>query len=200
MFQQAQRRTPRAGIAHPATIALLASPARQELVDTLESLGGTATAAALAAQLGRPVDGLYYHLARLRKGGLIEELAGRSAAGRGERRFRIASRGRALALAYRPEDPRNTRAVRAVVASMLRIARRDFDRAIARPDAIVRGPRRELWASRGQGWLTAAEVARANRLLRELTDLLRQPRSATRDRLLSVCFVVAPVAARPARR
>ncbi|MCE9571851.1 MAG: helix-turn-helix domain-containing protein [Deltaproteobacteria bacterium] len=203
MFQRAQRRSkPRpAAIAQPATIALLASAARQELVDTLEALGGTATAAELAAQLGRPVDGLYYHLARLRKGGLIEELAGRSAAGRGERRFRIvAPRGRALALAYRPDDPRNTRAVRTVVASMLRIARRDFDRAIARPDAVVRGPRRELWAARGQGWLTAAEVTRANQLLHELTELLRRPRTDKRDRLLSLCFVVAPVAARPARR
>jgi hypothetical protein len=188
-------------VTRPAAIAALASPIRQELIDTLEALGGTATAAELATQLGRPVDGLYYHLRHLGRAGLLVEIAGRSRAGRGERRFRIATRGgRALALAYRPSAPANARAVRAVVGGMLRIARRDFDRAIARPDARVAGPRRELWAARGQGWLTAAEVARVNTLLAELTGLLRRPRAPGRDRLLALCFVLAPIAARPARR
>ena len=54
-------------------IELLASPTRIELIDTLEALGGEATVAELAAQLGRPADGLYYHLRQLAAGGLIVE-------------------------------------------------------------------------------------------------------------------------------
>ena len=50
-------------------IALLASPARQEIVDTIEALGGEAAVAELAAQLGRSSDGLYYHLRHLVRGG-----------------------------------------------------------------------------------------------------------------------------------
>ncbi|HET9620627.1 MAG TPA: helix-turn-helix domain-containing protein, partial [Kofleriaceae bacterium] len=49
-------------IVEPRAIAALASPVRQEILDTVEALGGTATIAELAAQLGRPADGLYYHV------------------------------------------------------------------------------------------------------------------------------------------
>ena len=38
-------------------IAALASPVRQEIIDTVELLGGSATIAELASQLGRPADG-----------------------------------------------------------------------------------------------------------------------------------------------
>ena len=52
-------------------IAALGSPVRQEIIDTVELLGGKATIAELAAQLGRPADGLYYHVRRLVAVGLL---------------------------------------------------------------------------------------------------------------------------------
>jgi hypothetical protein len=87
-----------------------------------------------------------------------------------------------------------------VVDGMLRIASRDFAAAIASPDAVVDGPRRELWAARGKGWVSAADLEELNRLLQRLADMLRQPRRGADDRLISLCFVLAPVAARPKRR
>lgn len=60
----------------PAQVRLLSSPVRQEMVDTLAALGGEAGVANLADQLGRPADGLYYHLRALVLGGLVEELPG----------------------------------------------------------------------------------------------------------------------------
>ena len=62
-----------AAVENAREIALLASPARIEIVDTLEALGEAVTVAELAARLGRPADGLYYHLRQLADGGLIEE-------------------------------------------------------------------------------------------------------------------------------
>src|SRR5688572_12810722 len=114
MIQQ-KRALLRAGrIADASTIAALASPVRQELLDTLEARGGVATVAELAEQLGRPADGLYYHIDILRRAGLfIAAPRGRSRAGRSERRYRTPTRpGVELGLVYQPREPRNAAAVR----------------------------------------------------------------------------------------
>jgi len=188
-------------IADPAAITVLASPVRQELVDTVEALGGAASIAELAEQLGRPADGLYYHVEILRRAGLLVAAAGRrSRGGRGERRYGTPARsGRKLALVYQPRDPRNATAVRSVVGSMLRIARRDFDRALG-GGVTVEGPRRELWASRGTGWVSDSELLEINRLLVQVVSYLRRPRGGPRQRLISLCYVLAPMTARPKRR
>ena len=200
MFQQRRGSIRDGRITDAAAIAILASPVRQELFDTLEALGGVATIAELAEQLGRPADGLYYHVDLLRRAGLlIAAPAARSRAGRSERRYRIAGPRRSVGLGYRPRDPRNSAAVRAVVGGMLRIARRDFDRALV-GDVAVEGPRRELWAARGTGWVSDAELAALNRLLVQITQLLRRPRGGARHRLISLCYVLAPMTARPRRR
>jgi DNA-binding transcriptional ArsR family regulator len=200
MFQHRRGPIRDGRITDAAAIATLASPVRQELFDTLEALGGVATIAELAEQLGRPADGLYYHVDLLRRAGLlIAAPARRSRAGRSERRYRIAGPSRSIGLGYRPHDPRNSAAVRAVVGGMLRIARRDFDRALV-GDVVVDGPGRELWAARGTGWVSDAELAALNRLLVQLTRLLRRPRGGARHRLISLCYVLAPMTPRPRRR
>jgi len=188
-------------IADPAAITVLASPVRQELVDTVEALGGAASIAELAEQLGRPADGLYYHVDILRRAGLLVAAAERrSRAGRNERRYGTPTRGGTkLSLVYQPRDPRNATAVRGVVGGMLRIARRDFDRALG-GDVTVEGPRRELWAGRGTGWVSDAELAEINRLLVQINSHMRRPRGGARQRLVSVCFVLAPMVVRPKRR
>ncbi|RYD15987.1 MAG: ArsR family transcriptional regulator [Lysobacteraceae bacterium] len=177
-------------------IALLASPTRIEIVDTLESLGDAVSVAELAAALGRPADGLYYHLRQLAAGGLIEEEASPEG-----RRYRTRSRaGDRLRLRYRPGRSANAREVGRVAASVLRVAGRDFDRAIADPATVVEGAQRELWAARGKGWVGAVELAEINRLLARLIDLLQQPRSTKRDRLVALTWLLAPLEPRPARR
>jgi DNA-binding transcriptional ArsR family regulator len=201
MFQRRPTGVPAVQITDPSAIAVLASPVRQELFDTIEALGGIATIAELAEQLGRPADGLYYHVELLRRAGLLAAApAGRSQSGRSERRYRTPGRaGGQVGLGYRARDPRNVAAVRSVVGGMLRIARRDFDRALA-GNVVTEGPRRELWAARGTGWVSDAELAAINKLLIELTRLLRRPRGGPRQRLISLCFVLAPMTARPKRR
>lgn len=201
MFQQRARRRKDGRITDPEAITVLASPVRQELVDTLETLGGVATVAELAAQLGRPADGLYYHVDLLCRAGLfVAVLGGKSRAGRSERRYRTPTRlGTTLRLIYRPHEPRQAAAVRGVVSGMLRIARRDFDRALT-GDPIVDGPRRELWAARNTGWVSDADLTAINRLLGQLIARMRQPRGGPRQRLISLCYVLAPMAARPVRR
>jgi len=175
-------------------IGLLASPTRIEIVDTLEALGAPASVAELAAHLGRPADGLYYHLRQLAAGGLIEELDAPDG-----RRYRRRSAD-PLRLRYRPGATANADAVGRVAASVLRVAGRDFARALADPDSVVDGPRRELWAARGKGWVGAGELAEINRLLSRLTELLQRPRPARGGKLVALSWVLAPLDAKAPRR
>lgn len=177
-------------------IGLLASPTRIELIDTIEALGGEASVAELAAQLGRPADGLYYHLRQLAAGGLLAEIA----AAEGRRYRTRVPRGERLRLRYRPGRTANAAAVGDVAASVLRVAGRDFSRALADAASIADGPLRELWAARNKGWVGATELAEINRLLMRLNALLRRPRSPTRGRLVALSWILAPVDAKPPRR
>ena len=182
-------------------IRVLTSPLRQEIIDTIEARGGETTVSELASELGRPADGLYYHLKLLAKSGLLVELPGRNSDGRAERRYQVRKRREGpLTLEYRPKDRQNRKAVGGVIDQMVRIAARDFHRAFAREAIVVDGPRRELWAARSKGWVSEAELEAINRLLRRLNRRLRHRRSGSRDRLISVCFVLAPVQPKATRR
>jgi len=192
----AQKKAARGGVENAKEIELLVSPTRIEIVDTLEALGGEASVAELAAQLGRPADGLYYHLRQLAAGGLVEEEAALDG-----RRYRLPTRrGERLALRYRPGATENAKAVERVASSVLRIAGRDFARALGDPETIVEGEHRELWTSRLKGWVGPSELAEINRLLNRLGKLLHRPRTAERDRLVALSWVLAPIDAKPARR
>lgn len=192
----AQKPKARGPIENPKEIELLASPTRIEIVDTLESLGGEASVAELAAQLGRPADGLYYHLRQLAEGGLLIETATPEG-----RRYRTRMpEGERLRLRYKPGKNANAKAVGDVAASVLRVAGRDFKRAIADPDAVAEGALRELWAARNKGWVGDIEIAEINRLLMRINMLLHRPRTTTRNRLVALSWILAPVDAKPARR
>ena len=82
----------------------------------------------------------------------------------------------------------------------MRIAGRDFERAIARPDVVAEGELRELWGSRTKGWVSDRELAEVNKLLTRLGALLHKKRDARRTRLISLAWVLAPIDAQPARR
>jgi DNA-binding transcriptional ArsR family regulator len=183
---------PRSVVERPAHIALLASPARQELLDTLDALGGEASVSELSAQLGRAVPGLYYHLRLLARAGLIAELTGEA----GARRYRVPS---AMRLRYRPGNTANARAVARFAGGMLRIAKRDFDTALRDPGVVSEGPRRALWAARVKGWVDDAELVEINRLISRLSVLISPRRKPGRDRLVALAWVLAPLRAKRAR-
>jgi hypothetical protein len=188
----------RRAIDDAAQIRLLSSPVRQELVDTLAALGGEASVADVAEQLGRPADGLYYHLRVLCRGGLVREVA----PGDGEeRRYRLAGAGDApLRLAYRAGKVGNLAALGGFARGLLKVATRDFEAALRLKDVAVSGPRRELWTARNKGWLSPEELEEANKLIERLCEITSQPRAPGRERLMSLAFVLAPVSPRAKRR
>jgi hypothetical protein len=105
-----------------------------------------------------------------------------------------------LRLRYRPGATANAEAVGRVAASVLRVAGRDFARALTDEASVVEGAQRELWAARGKGWVGPGELAEINRLLKRLMDLLQKPRRASGGRLVALSWVLAPVDAKPSRR
>ena len=150
---------------------------------------GTASIAEVAGVLGRPPDGLYYHVRALTSAGLLVPAGFRLRNGRREAVFSTA--GHELKLEYRPRDPANARAVTAIVASMLRLGTRDFRRAFNSADVVVSGPHRDLWALRSTGWLSNRQLAPVNQSLRRLVRAVSTPRG--KGRLYALTIVLTPL-------
>jgi len=193
------KKTPsRDSIREPEQIRALRSPVRQEIVDTVQSLGACSVAE-IARELGRPADGLYYHLAALLRVGLLEEAGSRRHRGCEEVLYAPRSPQRPMRLHYAPEDPENVEAVLGVVASMLRMTERDFAGAY-RPGAVTEGPKRNLWAARVKGWLSDEDLREVNRLLAEVAAIFARNKEPGRDRLHAFTFVNVPLPAQAMRR
>ncbi len=195
----AYKRTDPGWIENEAALSALVSTVRQEIVDTIEALGGDAAVADIAAQLGRPADGIYYHLRRLVEGGILRE-GEDPGDGRGRRYGTVAPRGRRVRLKYGRDSRADESTVAKVVAGMLRTAERDFGRALRGGRAAGAGPLRDLWASRLKGWVGAADLREINRLLVRLFRLFQQPRGERRNRLVALAWILAPIDDKPLRR
>lgn len=188
----------RRAVRAPEQIRLLSSAVRQEIVDTLAALGGESSVAAMAEHLGRPADGLYYHLRALAEGGLIEEVAGEEER---ERRYQLSGEGSGpIRLAYDLSSQGNGPELGGFARALLQIAAQDFQSAMAMPSVRTEGPERELWISRNKGWLSKNDIREVARLLERLSELTSQPRAPGRERLISFAFALSPLSPRPKRR
>lgn len=171
---------------------------RQEIVDALESTG-PCSIAALAAQLNRPADTLYFHIRLLQRVGLVIESERRKDGRHVFAMYDVCARP--LRLTY---DPPVRRAdIARVVGAALRLGIRDFNRALSdtgRPRRTS-GPERELWGGRAKGWVTPEQLTRINSLIGQLLELARggSP-DAPGATPVSLSFVLAPAPAPRARK
>jgi DNA-binding transcriptional ArsR family regulator len=175
-------------IGRAGQIETLSSPIRQDIVDTVDALG-SCSVTELAKVLGRPADGLYYHVKALQRAHLLEV----SVAIRGGRReTRLSLEGRQF-IRYKPAQATNRAAVLRVVSAMLRNARRHFARGLRAEGAVVGGARRNLWAARTRGGLSRNGLREVNRLLHALLRAFERPKATgSRRDLYEVTFVLAP--------
>ncbi len=166
----------------------LASSTRQEILDVLARLGA-ASVAEIAGTLGRPADGVYYHLRVLRRVGLVVAAGERSGDGRMEALFR--TRAPEMVLGYDPSPKGKARAVTRIVASMLRLGIRDFRSAFATGHVRVKGSRRELWALRTTGWLSPAAVGDLNARIRGIS--VAMAKGGRGHRLYGITILLTPL-------
>jgi DNA-binding transcriptional ArsR family regulator len=165
----------------------LASAMRQEIVDVLSQMDA-ASAAEVAAALGRPANAVYYHLRALLRCGLAVPAGVRGRGVRREALFRTA--GTEVMMRYDLADRGNRSGMSAIVRSMLRLGMRDYQRALEAGDAEVTGPRRDLWAVRKSGWLTPGQVREVNR---HIAALVRTFRPSRRGRLYGITVLLTPL-------
>src|SRR5215831_3438631 len=175
-------------VSRPDHLRALVSPARQEVLDVMTRLGDVSLAE-LGAVLGRPADGLYYHVRALERLGLVKRAGARRKVRHAEALFRAAAP--VFAIRYPAEPGRRARSVTPIVAAMLRLGIRDFRRALGDGQTRFEGPEREVWALRTTGWLSASQLRRVNRLIRELSESTAQRGPARR--LYAVTAVLAPL-------
>jgi len=174
-------------IAGRAQLRALASPARQEILDLLVRTG-PASASTLSRMVGRPADGLYYHLRELLRVGLVREAGAEDGAGRKAVIYRASHREPALDHDAAPGG--NSTDVTAIVASMLRLGIRDFKRGAALPGVRTREPGRELWALRVTGRLDAADLRAINRRIHGIRKAVG---SRPRGKLYAITILLAPL-------
>jgi hypothetical protein len=186
-------------IREPRQLRCLASAVRQEIVDTVHSLG-SCSIAEIARLLGRPADGLYYHVKQLVDCGLLIEQGTEKNNRREEVIYAVPHAAQRMQIDYQPDDPVNRRHVTRIVDSLLNTARQDFNRGLESADCVVRGDHRNLWAARSKGWLKPDELVEVNELLNRLSDLLNQKKSPERRELYVLSWVMAPVEVQPVRR
>jgi DNA-binding transcriptional ArsR family regulator len=169
-------------------LAALRAAARQEVVDVLEQLG-TVSVGELAAALGRPADALYFHLRALTRAGLVRRTGYRPQPRGKEALYRTVAPE--LQLQYEPHKASNRKAVSAIVSSMLRLAIRDFRRAVQRDTICVYGPNRELWALRKAGRLSRVGLAQVNGRIQGLAKSVSVSRGP--GRLYAVTVLLTPL-------
>lgn len=174
-----------------ARLAALASPVRQEIVDALET-GGACTMAELAARMGRPADALYFHVRKLVGVGLLVE-AGRVRAGPTASAALYDVCARPLRI---DRSAASARSMDAIVTGVLRLAARDYRRALTHASAVAAGAGRNHWAGRVRGWLSPRDLARLNGLLEEIHALMRTGGPGEERAPISVVVAMSPLPVR----
>ena len=166
----------------------LSSPVRQELLDVL-ARAGEISLTELGAMLGRPADGLYYHVRLLMRVGLVRSAGARTRGRHREALFRATARQ--FAVRYTPASAPNVRAMNDIVTSMMRLGIRDFRRALASGATRFEGPVRDLWAMRTTGWLVRPRVGQINRMIGALAKAAS--RHDPKGRLYAVTVLLTPL-------
>lgn len=174
----------------PRQIRALVSPARQEIVDAIHSTGPL-TISALAALLGRPADGLYFHIRTLESVGLLRRVGEAPTGKRTGGIYDVCARP--LRIQYDQSRPAVAKAITSVSGSMVRLAHRDVVRAFRQKLVVPDGEHRNTWSGRVKGWLSKDQLAQVNRHWRAIGEIFNAARPAPETSLFAATFVMTPI-------
>jgi len=187
-------------IATPKQWAAATSPARFEIIEFMASLG-PCTVAELAFHLDRPADGLYHHLTKLARAGLIVRKGFRQSGPRPEAVYAVASAN--IRPDFDPATGKNAGPFRKLCASILRVTNRQLNAAIdARgqlwePDqaklAADHPAVKRLWARSETAWLSDADLAQINHHLFAVQEIVSRSRTKRRGRLFTLTTFLFPL-------
>jgi predicted ArsR family transcriptional regulator len=186
-------RLPSYPLEDPEELRAIASPVRQRVVSGLEALG-TASVRDLAAHLGRSPESLYFHLRKLIRHGLVEDVGERPAGRRTERLYRLVAAR--LRVAGDLDDSRFRGALAAVCRSAMRATERDYCRALEAGTARLHGRGRNLALHHYHVHLKPADRQHVVKLLEELVGFVIERNDPEHGELHSLTATLAPVARR----
>jgi hypothetical protein len=174
-------------------LSALTSPVRRELVEHLQE-AGPCSIRELAAQMARPADGLYHHVRRLLKVGVLLKHADRHHGRRTEAVYTLAAPR--VAGALEANSPASRRAVTKAATATLRLATAEFAAAVsACKVAAVEGcPNARV--SRQKAWLTPSGLMQVLRLLGRLERLLTAHSHRRQGGRYSVTVALVPLVKR----
>jgi DNA-binding transcriptional ArsR family regulator len=177
-------------ITRPEQHAALASPVRQEIVDSLAPTG-VCSIAEIAAMLARSPHSLYHHVRALVRVGLVLKVGERKVGRRIEALY--AAPGRRLQVHYDMDSSVFIRNLRRQVSGTLRLTERDFHRGLVRREDLCIIPRVNLWAGRLKGRLSASQLREVNRLMRKIWGLFSDHPQQTEGELHALTMVIVPL-------
>lgn len=184
-------------IERPEQLHLLENAVRLEILDAVDA-GGAMSVREIARELGRPADGLYYHVELLERGGLLQRAGTRATRRRDAAIYELPAER--IRLRYSLDDPARMAVVKKIASAILRVAEKDFETGVGLPWAEAEGEERNLWAARLKGWLSPAEIRRVNALLNELREIFEGASRREDSRLVALAWVLTPEEDRPVRR
>jgi len=171
-------------------LRVLASPVSIEIIHALRG-GGPATVAELGPRLGREASSLHYHIRKLTCVGFVHETGTRRSGARTEAIHDVVADG--FCGPSVPKNPKRRKLANDAVASLLRLATRNFAQASERPDALSEdGPCRNILAGRYKAWLTLRQLTEVNRHLDALLQIFLANNAAPRGQLCVLTMVLSP--------
>lgn len=182
----------------PDQLALLDSSVRYEILAAMEAADGPLTVTEMARELGRPADGLYYHVDLLVEGGLLREVGRRETRGRAATLYGLP--GRMLAVRYPLDDPEGMEKIRRMASEIVRVARREFEAGTVLDRAEGEGEERNLWVARVKSRLSPAELGEVTELLERLREIFGKASRSEEGQLVALTWLLSPIEDRPPRR
>jgi DNA-binding transcriptional ArsR family regulator len=170
-------------------MAALASPLRMEIIGAFRT-HGPASIRQIAAELDRPADGLYHHLRKLLKAGILVERGSRKVGRRIEAVYELAS-GR-IAGRLDPKSPESKAAAVRAGSAVLRLAHREFKTAIETDALTLTKGLPNIRASRHKVWLSEQGLERLHRLFGQIERLLLKENKEKNGSPHSLTIVLTP--------
>jgi predicted transcriptional regulator len=176
----------------------LASPLRLEILGLFTSPDPLAITD-MAGIMGRTAGSLYHHVGILEKAGLLQRAGTRPKGKRYEALFLpVASR---IEIAVPRGDESAANHIVKSLASAFRMAERDLGAALRTGDSLTEGPDRNLFATRMHLRASPKLLARINKHLKAIEDLLaneaaKTPKPSPDDQHLSLTIALLPLKGR----
>ncbi|MCZ6766064.1 MAG: helix-turn-helix domain-containing protein [bacterium] len=168
----------------------LASPVRHQIHIAMEMLG-RCSVNQLAERMGRVPETLYYHIRRLERVGIIEQVGSQFGSAREEAIYQL--KAKRLRVDPSQSSTRFLQAMAKGCGSLLRFAQRSFEQALVRKAERRVIPRRSLRIEQVAVRLSSQNLAELNKQLDSIQKFLSDADDVDEKEMFVVTICTAPL-------